>query len=313
MIKDFVFGLDIKLPADMFGAIVGKGGATVRKIEEDSGASVVVHNNRNNNTRDRDANCKVTLKGPSKSVQAAKAIVDSIIEENTKEVVKVPYNTDFRPYLIQPNMADLNQMCPLERIRVDSGCARVEAVRNEANISITGKKEAIEEAVRMLNEILAKTSNDLRQISFDGVLFTALAVKTDGSSMASLLDQIKSTSGCRLLVADRRSSIISFLGDDAAMSMAMDLVKQAITQMQSNISTILLPDTRVIPRIVGSGGQTIQRIRRETDCEVFIDDAKPEIRLYGTADARQFAEEQIQTILSKNTANSTVASHANDL
>lgn len=70
------------VPSDAVGAIIGKGGETIRKITEDTNAKVDIHRRENPGSTEK----AVTLNGrPSEINAAVRRIIEIMVEEAQKK------------------------------------------------------------------------------------------------------------------------------------------------------------------------------------------------------------------------------------
>lgn len=279
-------GLELKVPGEMIGLVVGKGGATIMKLQDDTGCVVLVNRpeGKGYGKGGKGGMASVNIKGSAKGVAAARAMIEELMASNAKDTEKIPYDPNLRLFLIRPPKDDPSGICPLEKIKRESGCFRVEAVRGENYVSVTGKKEAVEKGVQMLKEMLDMNARDVVKIPFPAVLFGAIGVREEGSD--SVMDGIRKEFGCEAASADKNSSTITIVAEAEAAASAAAKVKEMIASMEANIETITVPNERVIPIIIGSGGQNINRLRRETGVEINLDRDSMTAVLYGPAEGR---------------------------
>lgn len=316
MIADYVT-VQMKITSDMIAVVVGKGGVTIQKIEADTRCSLTVgrgpqsagdrggrggRGGRGAPVNRTIANVPVTIQGSSQSVRAAKAMIDKLLIENATESEKVMYDPALRYFLISPDQNDPDVICPLERIKRDSGCYRLDAPRDENFVAVFGKRETLDVAVKMLNTILEGSDRKSKQVSFEPVLFGALAMRSESSPIA-LLDQIRKDTGCDSLNANRQSSIVTIVGEAEKVELAEAQMLEALERMQADVISIDLPSDRVIPALIGTGGQTINRIRQDTECEMNLDRENLVARVYGlSAEGRAAAEAEINSIIQQFTS-----------
>eukprot|EP00667_Euglena_gracilis_P002474 EG_transcript_2474 len=290
-------GVEMKLSPDMVGAIVGKGGANIMKIQDDTGCIVTVNRAPASGGRGMKGGfATVNIKGPSAGVTAARAMIEEMLHSNARDAEKVPFDPNLRMFLIRPPKDDPEGLCPLEKIRRESGCQRVEAVRGENFVAVSGKREFTAVAVQMLKELLVANAMNVVKVDYPPVLFGVIGVREEGRD--SVMDGIRKEFGCESVLADK-AGVISIVGEATAAEAAVAKIKEMIGKMQADVENITVPSDRAMPIIIGSGGQNINRLRRETNTEIHLDRATMTASLYGPAAGRAKAREALTKIFAE--------------
>eukprot|EP00668_Euglena_longa_P020326 GGOE01025280.1.p1 GENE.GGOE01025280.1~~GGOE01025280.1.p1 ORF type:complete len:834 (-),score=299.97 GGOE01025280.1:282-2537(-) len=290
-------GVEMKLAPDMVGAIVGKGGANIMKIQDDTGCIVTVNRAPTSGGRGmKGGYAAVNIKGPSAGVTAARAMIEEMLHSNGRDAEKVPFDPHLRLFLIRPPKDDPNGLCPLEKIRRESGCLRVEAVRGENFVAVTGRRECTATAVQLLKDLLLANAMEVVKVDYPPVLFGVIGVREEGRD--SVMDGVRKEFGCESVMADK-AGVISIVGEAAAAAAAAAKVKEMVNTMRADIESITVPSERAMPIIIGSGGQNINRLRRETNTEINLDRATMTASLYGPAAGRAKALEALTKIFAE--------------
>jgi hypothetical protein len=183
----------------------------------------------------------------------------------------------------------------LEKIKRESNCFRVDAPRGESVIHVTGKKENKEAAVKMLKELLQSNTRDVVKISFPSVLFGVIGVREDGKD--SVVDGIKKECGAESVSVDKQGGIITVVGDATSSASTAAKIKELVASMEGDIETVSLTNERAIPMIIGTGGSSINRLRRDTGTEINLDRDTMTATVYGPATGRASAISTIKKIL----------------
>jgi polyribonucleotide nucleotidyltransferase len=289
--------MEMKVPADMIGAIVGKGGSNIMAIQDATGCFINTNKPQSGGggRGGKGGSASVTIKGPAKGVKEARAMIEDMMSTNSKDTETIAYDPNLRLFLIRPPKDDPSGLCPLEKIKRESNCFRVDAPRGESVIHVTGKKENKEAAVKMLKELLQSNTRDVVKISFPSVLFGVIGVREDGKD--SVVDGIKKECGAESVSVDKQGGIITVVGDATSSASTAAKIKELVASMEGDIETVSLTNERAIPMIIGTGGSSINRLRRDTGTEINLDRDTMTATVYGPATGRASAISTIKKIL----------------
>lgn len=137
----------VECPASAIGAVIGRGGATIRSIQEDSGARVNVE-------REPPA---VRLSGAKSSVAKARKLVEAVLAEEAKgkelPAGHVAETVDLPKFAIGSVIG--RGGASIAALQESTG-ARVDIQRESDSAKVTGPKEAVAKAVESIKETVKK-------------------------------------------------------------------------------------------------------------------------------------------------------------
>lgn len=174
--------LDMMLPGNKVGFVIGKGGEMIRNLQDKAGVKMVVYQETNVQT-DTDKQLRIT--GPPEKVDYAKQLVNDLLLEKEMENAKIQrermernnqnmgmrqpplneYGTSrltFFEYPISPQMIGLvigKGGETIRKIQADSGCKvqfdtqKLDAQGNKI-CQFTGSQECVNKAVELVKEII---------------------------------------------------------------------------------------------------------------------------------------------------------------
>jgi len=253
------------LDPKMVPLVIGRGGSTIRDIEERSGATVTL--------RDRN----VTIRGESAQVAAAKQIIEDL---TNKDELRVD---------IEPVLFGVLTPAILDEIKANTGADRLDVIRSERCVCIRGKKDSIRRAKMVLEGKIIEIQPTTRSSPFNPVLWTWLR-----DNKERLIAEL----GLSFLNIDRSGATVEVAGDidkvDAGLAKLKDLLQSETAKVQS------LPFRENDARhIIGQGGRNIQDIVRRSKAEVYLNRDKKVVELYGTPEQCVEAQRLIQETLAE--------------
>jgi far upstream element-binding protein len=138
----------LPVPQDMVGRVIGRGGETIRRLQEESGARIQV---------ERDSN-RVVIKGSPEKAQRAKELVLDIVNAPmpTRDGGGGPKN-DFVKHtmaaggcegkIIGKGGESIRDLCQRTG-------AKIQIDKDSASVSIQGKQEQVDEAIKLVQAII---------------------------------------------------------------------------------------------------------------------------------------------------------------
>lgn len=132
---------ELEDPQLMIPVIIGKGGATIKRLQADSGTTFDL---------DRTTG-RLRVFGPKTSVEKAVLLLDDLIEQYGT-TVSMPVQNRQIALIIGKGGQQIRQL------QADSG-ANVEILKDDCKVRIRGNKEAVERAVEAVNALLSSSTH----------------------------------------------------------------------------------------------------------------------------------------------------------
>jgi len=170
-LRDAKYSETVECPASAIGAVIGKGGETIRSIQEDSGARVNVE-------RDPPS---VRLSGAKDSVTKARKLVEAVLakEAKGKELPKghIVETVDIPKFAIGSIIGKGGTS--IAALQESSG-AKVDIQRETDSAKVSGPKESVAKAIKSIKETVAKQEELQAKKAEKGEAEPAPAEKGDG-------------------------------------------------------------------------------------------------------------------------------------
>jgi predicted PilT family ATPase len=145
----------VEVPSKAVGAIVGKGGRTIKAIMQETGARITIPQNDDHN----DLTIQITVEGSGDAVADAKRKIAIIVDEainNITEHVELPGNTDF--FLLgPPHNRDLTT--------IQSEFDGIKIVHVPGKLILSGHASLVGQATETLRERVMKIEKEVKQIT----------------------------------------------------------------------------------------------------------------------------------------------------
>lgn len=137
----------LPVPQEMVGRVIGRGGETIRRLQDESGARIQV---------ERDSN-RVLIKGDPEKAQRAKELVLDIVNTPapTRDTPKSDYVKHSMPAggcegkIIGKGGESIRDLCQRTG-------AKIQIDKDSASVTIQGKQEQVDEAIKLVQAIIAE-------------------------------------------------------------------------------------------------------------------------------------------------------------
>ena len=126
-----------EVPERMVGIIIGKGGSNIKRLQQESGATIELR---------RDGSRMLSVRGRKAQVEAAIRLLDDLGVEQ-----EVPVAPKQIPLIIGRGGATIRQLS------ADSG-ATIDVSKEDGVVRMRGSQAQVDDAVRRVNELLAEQS-----------------------------------------------------------------------------------------------------------------------------------------------------------
>lgn len=297
----------MEFPVSCTGKIIGKKGSKIHEAQRETGAKVQV---------DKEAEvCKVHFTGTVEQITHARAMITAFAEEKD----------DVRPGLDdETRVLEFHHLCTgkiigkkgakLQEIKQESGAKlQVERVDDICKVQIIGTADQIHRAtclVRMHakeSDVIAALKEscvhgggtggdgdgDENDIVTENLEYPAYATGGIIGPRGSRIQEVRTQSGAKVQVEklDDRCRV-QLSGTPAQIMRAKRMIRSSVDEEGVGRGHREAEETMevtrdAIGRIIGRGGETIQRLQRETNCKIDVNTQSDpvRVRLAGSRDA----------------------------
>lgn len=300
------------------GRVIGKGGATINNIRNESGARI--------DAEDRDEDhCEFTIRGTEEQVQRAKAMLleradraghhggaaavavgDRIEDGEACETMEFPIAV--MGGLIGSRGAKINE------VRQTSGAkVQVDKFDERCKVLIAGSDEQIARAKSMIQGLADEAAANAEKTAAVGtgeedehIEFPLSAAGRIIGSRGAQISEVRLRSGAQIKVEKLEDCCRVYLsGTSEQVDRAKQMVKALAEDNQllggrraEAEETVEIPQT-MVGRVIGRGGETIQRLQRDSGAKIDVNSQQDPcpIRLSGTRDAVYRAQYMIREVI----------------
>lgn len=311
------------LPRQIMGRVIGKHGATIKDIREQSGARIDAEDVSNDQ-------CEFKITGKPEEVEKAKKLIREIVDKTaigpivdtnsandgpnvTSEIVEFPASVTGR--IIG------SKGVKIAEVRHSSGAkVQVEKGEEKCKVHMTGTPEQLDRARAMVTK-LAEEAEELNKPIEDGVDavndFLEFPMNATGSiigSRGAKIAEVRQQSGAKVQVEkleDRCKVLLS--GTPDAIERAKVMVRRLVEEGQDRqaaaaksrrgdmVENMDVPQS-LVGRVIGKGGETIQRIQRESGARLDVNTQSGDpcsVRIAGDQESVCHARFMISEIIDK--------------
>ena len=264
--------------SDELGSIIGKSGANVKKLTEDSGAQIKV--NREAGTID--------ISGESSKVEKAKADVNALLEKYKRENIVIEVNPDFVPALIGKGGESIKNLRKELGIAIDLGA------KGTGKITLRGSEELIEKAKEKLLALAAKYEKENVIVRIRPDAYSALIGKGGAT-----IQGIQKDTNTQIDVRKDKNEVRVRGSDEENVKQAVERITQIAGESDDVISLdVLVPEnTNAIAVIVGKKGVGAMRLQNEFHISINVVREESKVVLRGLKDDVEKAKIEVEKIV----------------
>jgi rRNA processing protein Krr1/Pno1 len=267
--------------------IIGKGGATIKRIEKESGCRVFI-------PRDEPEDF-ITVKGDKEQVDVAKKMIKNEIEGET--TFKIPFDQHALGEAGVRSLFLNNRAAKLQELEREHG-AKIDIARDSTTIVITGDTQPVLATSMSINKLLASVANS-EVIHVDDPKKTGRIIGR-GGDMIKLLQQ---ETGCWINV-DKETATIKINGSVPQVAAARKRIEDILANdnptpqlMKGEVSETIQVKKSTAGAIIGKQGATIRELQTNSGAKIAMMDAvdgQVPCMVYGSAASVKKAVAMIQ-------------------
>eukprot|EP00929_Paragymnodinium_shiwhaense_P028671 TRINITY_DN16579_c0_g1_i2.p1 TRINITY_DN16579_c0_g1~~TRINITY_DN16579_c0_g1_i2.p1 ORF type:complete len:632 (-),score=120.66 TRINITY_DN16579_c0_g1_i2:30-1925(-) len=303
----------LRFPRNIMGRIIGKQGAHIKDVREKSGARV--------DAAEGDGDqCEFKVSGRPECVEVACRMLNDLGAHARGDAGRGPgrayqgedgitRSLEF-PVGVMGTIIG-SRGCKIIEVRNESGArVTVEKADDKCKVCIMGPPDAVEKAERMVEGLVdaheeggkpdadAQSGGGSSEIITDSLEFPGTAAGAIIGTRGAKIAEIRDKSGAKVTVEkmeDRCKVVIT--GLPAQIKAARDLVGNAVEE-------VMEVPLAMAGRVIGKGGETVQRIQNESGVRMNINARDRErdpvpVQLAGTYEAVQRARQMIADVVNR--------------
>eukprot|EP01064_Diplonema_japonicum_P010029 TRINITY_DN173_c0_g2_i1.p1 TRINITY_DN173_c0_g2~~TRINITY_DN173_c0_g2_i1.p1 ORF type:complete len:871 (+),score=351.97 TRINITY_DN173_c0_g2_i1:36-2615(+) len=282
----------------------------------------------------------VKIAGSKENIELARKLVNTIIAENVREEVKVPYKAKMHNFLIRrrpvkkteaeeeqekekEEHADPNAkpdrrrdgLCLLEQLRLKYNCDRVQADLPGLTVTIRGPKDAIKKCRDELKAALDFTGMEKDVLMIDQAIVRYLTVNLNqrgARGVRTRLDKVRNIEGVEEVTADFRgeSKRVELIGTKEGVAKARETLED-LAEGVAKMMTKFDVEQNKVGRLLGRGGMTVSGIERDFEVMFHIPrtDRSKEIPVDATITVSIIGEDPKAVEEAQSAANNALADY----
>jgi polyribonucleotide nucleotidyltransferase len=274
----------IKFDPEQKGTLLGKGGATINRIQQESQGAVLELG------KGDDSSLKIS--GPTQAVMRAREALAALLHLDAKSVKVIDVPAETIDAVVGKGGENVRRLEKTHGVSIDSNRSggRTEPCKMKLRGSVEGVKAALEELgalierERRIEEALEVESQHIGMLLGKGGA-TINAIQRDTGAVLDIQKRANEGSSTQTVTIKGNKSTVR----KAAAAL------EAVLQYKAETHEVLTIDPRMMPLLIGKGGEEINRIRTATGAAIDAerDSDKPQLKIRGSADAAAQAKQAI--------------------
>lgn len=256
------------------GAVIGKGGSTIKSIQAESGAKLDIEKDSGvvkiSGSADQIAHAKVLIK---EAVDGPKPEAEVIVDVGSKGGTVIGRGGE-----------------NIRMVQDESG-ARVEIEKGTGIVKISGSKAGVAKAQELIADLLDPKydSKDFMDVGIAGV---PLIVGKGGVN----IKRLQTESGAKIDI-ERGMTVVGIFGTEEAVAKAKKMIQTQLAD--STYSETVDCAAGSIGAVIGKGGETIRSIQEESGARVNVERDPPSVKLLGSKETVTKARKLVEAVLAK--------------
>jgi len=276
-----------KIAVNNIGRLIGKGGETISRLRDESGAEIDIP--------ERGSGNKVTVKGTAEAVASALALIKEEIGDDVSE--KPAFSSTIRVN----NVGRLIGKGGETIRRLSEGGAKIDTPKQRKAVGNVVKvsgptQEIVEKTIAAIKEVIG--DDDATPKVFKSIMIQStqrsLIIGRGGETIRKLTED----SGARIdLLKDTGECKVS--GSSTAVEAALKAIRAILKKDADTVNESFACESNRFGLIIGRGGETIRALQDEFKVTINTDDKNDQIRVRGSKKGVKDAIKKMQGILAK--------------
>ena len=257
--------------SEILSCIVGKGGAIVKRLQAETGASItVVRNDKSEGGASTSIKPFVRISAPKDKLDGAKAAVHALIEKYFRENVALTFDglhfstvTAARADLLKDIEGEVN----LSVVRSGnsspvSSPSSSSAPTNrvvEFTVYLRGEESGVQEVAKRVNDLIAAQTSQIFR-------FPKEATSTIIGSKGATITKIQKDSGASISVDD---GVATVRGDSEQVAKAVECLGVIVTKYEDENTKFFIHPS-ILGTLIGKSGATLNKIREDSGASVDV-------------------------------------------
>ena len=239
----------LKKPLDeeQQGLLIGKRGATIAQLQDETGCSLEI----------KKGSGTVTIAGPAASVAATEALIDELLRDQRRVEITLKFDPEQKGTLLGAKGATIN------RIQQESNGAQLEVSKgDDGTIRVWGASAAVAKARQALVSLLFLDAKAIQVVEVAGELLDVV-IGRGGEKVRKLEAEhsvrIDSSRG----EAKTEPAKLKFRGSKEGVQAAVNAVN-AVIERERRIEQVVMVESQHVGLLLGKSGGTINAIQSES-------------------------------------------------
>jgi predicted RNA-binding protein YlqC (UPF0109 family) len=273
----------LRFDVEQKGTLLGKGGATIQRIQSESGGAMLEIG--------KGAESTVRITGPYVAVEAARAEICRLLKLDAESVRSVDV----------PEEVTVAVFGRGEKLRALAAAHGVNIDRADGGVKVRGSRGAVEAAVSELQAAVEANRRVEEHLEVEPHHVGMMLGK--GGATVKAIEQ---EGGAKIAIANKpaegkTTQTLTVRGAKWAVDNALAAL-EAVLQYKAEAAEVVSVDGAQVKLFLANGGEELNRIRAETGAAIDVprDQQKSEFRIRGTAAAVEAATQAIASSLEAN-------------
>lgn len=279
----------IDVPPEMFGLIIGRGGQTIKKLQDDSSAKVAV---------DKTSNA-VHLSGPSDCVAHARDLIVELLGEGAARDDKTEESIDIPPEMLGRIFGHGGK--DVKRLQDESG-ARIKVKVDLNVIQLSGTTECVARANELIVDWIAAAAEGVEEIMNVPSELMGKIIGKGGQTVNTLQDD----SGARISVDKDDNTKVHLRGSSECVDRARQLIEELLAggsyvwfgEEDWTEETVGVPP-QMLGKMFGRGGESVKKLKEASGAEITWSDEQSGVHISGTSKCVAQAKDMVLELVAE--------------